>query len=36
MLGFVATDVVHFNEGIWFSKLNDEQIKSVEEFLKKY
>jgi len=38
VLGFVPADVVRLKEDVWFSKLNNEQITSVEKFLiaKKY
>jgi hypothetical protein len=32
VLGFVSADVVRLKNNFWFSKLNDEQLKSVEEF----
>ena len=38
VLGFVPADVVRLKSNIWLSKLNDEQLTSVEKFLesKKY
>jgi len=38
LLGFDPADVVRLKKDVWFSKLCDEQIKSVEKFLesKKY
>jgi len=33
VLGFVPADVVRLKENLWFSELNNEQIKKVEEFL---
>ena len=33
LLGFVPTDVVRLKKELWFSKLDDEQIESVEQFL---
>ena len=38
MLGFVPADVVRLKNEVYFSRLSDEQIKSVEKFLesKKY
>jgi len=33
LLGFVPAEVVHLKKDVWFSKLCDEQIKSVEKFL---
>ena len=32
-LGFVPADVVRLNKDVWFSKLGNKQIKSVENFL---
>ena len=32
-LGFVPADVVRLKEDVWFTKLRNEQIKSVEQFL---
>jgi len=32
-LGFVPADVVRLKKDMWFSKLVNEQIKSVEKFL---
>jgi len=32
-LGFVPADVVRLKKDAWFSKLNSEQITSVEKFL---
>jgi hypothetical protein len=33
MLSFVRSDVVHLKNDVWFNKLSNEQIKSVEKFL---
>ena len=33
LLGFVPADVIRLKEDLWFTKLSDEQIKSVEQFL---
>ncbi len=33
VLRFVPTDVVHLKEDVWFSKLDSEQVVSVEQFL---
>ena len=33
VLGFVPADVVRLKKDLWFSKLNNKQIKSVEQFL---
>ena len=33
VLGFVPADVIRLKKDLWFSKLDDEQIKSVEKFL---
>ena len=33
-LGFVPADVVRLTKDVWFSKLGNEEIKSIEEFLK--
>jgi len=33
VLGFVPADVVSLKKDVWFSKLGDEQIISVEKFL---
>jgi len=33
VLGFVPAEVVHLKKDVWFSKLGNEQIKSVENFL---
>ena len=35
VLGFVPADVVRLKKDDWFSKLDSEQIKSVEEHLQK-
>ena len=35
VLGFVPADVVRLKKDVWFSKLSDEQIISVEESLEK-
>lgn len=32
-LGFVPADVVRLKKDVWFSKLDSEQISSVEQFL---
>jgi len=34
MLGFVPADIVRLKKEVWFSKLSDEQMKSIERFLK--
>jgi len=38
LLGFVPADVVRLKKDLWFSKLDSEQIKSIEHFIesKKY
>ena len=38
VLGFVPADVVRLKKDLWFSKLGNEQIRLIEEFLesKKY
>ncbi len=33
VLGFVPADVVRLQKDLWFIKLGNEQIKSVEKFL---
>jgi len=33
LLGFVPANVVRLKKDLWFRKLSDEQIKSVEKFL---
>jgi len=33
VLGFVPADVVRLKNEVWFSKLSNEQIASVEKFL---
>jgi hypothetical protein len=33
LLGFVPADVVRLKKDVWFSKINNEQIKSVEKYL---
>ena len=33
VLGFVPADVVRLKKDVWFSKLSNEQITSVEKFL---
>ena len=33
LLGFVPADVVSLKKEVWFSKLSDEQITSIEKFL---
>ena len=37
-LGFVPADVIRLKKEVWFSKLSNEQITSVDKFLesKKY
>ena len=35
VLGFVPADIVRLKKDVWFSKLSNEQIKSVEKFLEK-
>jgi len=32
VLGFVPADVVRLKKDVWFSKLSNEQITSVEKF----
>ena len=32
-IGFVPADVVRLKKDVWFSKLNSEQVDSVEQFL---
>jgi len=32
ILGFVPADVVRLKKDVWFSKLSNEQITSVEKF----
>ena len=34
VLGFVPADVVRLEKDIWFSELSNEQIKSVDNFLR--
>ena len=34
LLGFVPADVVRLKKDVWYSKLSDEQIHSVEKILK--
>ena len=34
VLGFVPVEVVRLKKDVWFSKINNEQTKSVEKFLK--
>ena len=38
VLGFVPADVIRLKKDLWFDKLDNEQIKSVEKFFesKKY
>lgn len=33
VIGFVPVDVVRLKRDIWFSKLDSEQVDSVEQFL---
>jgi hypothetical protein len=33
LLGFVPADVIRLKEDLWFTKLGNEQIKSIEQFL---
>ena len=33
VLGFVPTDAVRLKSNLWFCKLNNEQITSIEKFL---
>jgi len=33
VLGFVPADVVRLKEGVWFEKLDFEQVMSVDKFL---
>jgi len=33
VIGFVLVDVIHLKKDIWFSKLDSNQIDSVEQFL---
>jgi hypothetical protein len=33
VLGFVPADIVRLKNDVWFSKLNNEQIRSTENFL---
>ena len=33
VVGFVPADVVRLKKDVWFSKLNNKQIESVEKFL---
>jgi len=33
LLGFVPADAVRLKKDLWYSKLTNEQIKSVEKFL---
>jgi len=33
VLGFVPADVVRLKKDVWFIKLGNEQIKSVEKYL---
>ena len=35
LLGFVPADVVRLKNDVWFRTLSNEQIKSVEEFVRK-
>ena len=36
VLGFVLADVVRLKNDVWFSKIDREQINSVEDFLAKH
>jgi len=36
VIGFVPADVVHLKREVWFSKLDSEQISSIERFLSEY
>jgi len=33
VIGFVPADVVRLKKDVWFSKLNSEQVDSVDQFL---
>jgi hypothetical protein len=33
LLGFVPADIIRLKKDAWFSKLSNEQIKSVDKFL---
>ena len=33
VIGFVPVDVVRLKKDVWFSRLNSEQVDSVEQFL---
>ncbi len=33
VIGFIPADVIRLKEYLWFTKLDNEQIKSVEQFL---
>jgi hypothetical protein len=33
VLGFIPADEIQLEKDVWFTKLNNEQIKSVEQFL---
>lgn len=33
VIGFVPADVVRLRKDVWFSKLNSEQVDSVDQFL---
>ena len=33
VIGFVPADVVRLSKGIWFKKLDSDQVSSIEEFL---
>jgi len=33
VLGFVPADVIRLKKDVWFSKINNEQITSVEKYL---
>ena len=34
VLGFVPADIVRLKNDGWFTKLNDEHVKSIEPFLR--
>ena len=34
VLGFVPADVIQLKNNVWFSKLNNEQLQLVENFMK--
>jgi len=33
ILGFVPADIVRLKKDVWFSKLSNEQIKSIENYI---